>query len=109
MRDISTADWVLARLKPWDPAGVRLDSFAPSGFEAYARIFHPAGYRPGWIGDLDPGIGVRWAVLGAERGITLSPDVAFCEVSGFGPEEQDQLLPDRAVRSQALVLPTPSC
>jgi hypothetical protein len=91
IRHISTADWVLARLKPWDPAGVRLDSFAPSGFEAYARIFHPAGHRPGWIGALDAAIGVRWAVLGAERGITLSPDVAFWEVSGFGPEEQDQL------------------
>lgn len=91
IRDVSPADWVLARLKPWDPEGVRLHSFAPSGFEAYARIFHPAGYRPGFAGAIDPDVGVRWKTLGAEREIALSPDVAFCEVSGIGPEEQDRL------------------
>jgi hypothetical protein len=91
MRDVSPADWVLARLQPWDLGGVRLHSFAPSGFEAYARIFHPARYRPAFVGALDPDIGIRWASLGAERGIALSPDVAFCEVSGIRLDEQDRL------------------
>jgi hypothetical protein len=47
MADVSPADWVLERLRPWDQDGVRLHSFAPDGFEGYARVFHPPGYRPG--------------------------------------------------------------
>ena len=87
-RDVEPAGWVLQDLQPWDPSGARLDSFAPGGFEAYARIFNPAGYRPGAIGSLDPAIGIRWAELGAERGAAMSPDVAFCEVAGVGPEDE---------------------
>lgn len=91
VRDVSAADWILARLKPWDPQGVRLHSFAPSGFEAYARIFHPAGFRPAFAGALDPDSGIRWAALGLERGIALTADIAFSEVSGIGPEDQERL------------------
>ena len=92
VRDVAPAGWVMARLQPWDPAGVRLHSLAPSGFEAYARIFHPAGYDPPVAGGpLDPDIGVRWATLAAERGVALTPDVAFCEVTSVGPEGQDRL------------------
>jgi len=86
--DVEPAGWVLRDLQPWERSGVRLDSFAPGGFEAYARIFNPAGYRPGAIGDLDPAVGIRWAQLGVERGVSLSPDVAFCEIVGVGPEDQ---------------------
>ena len=42
-RDVTAADWIVSKLRPWDPEGVRLGSFAPRGFEMYARIFHPAG------------------------------------------------------------------
>jgi hypothetical protein len=77
---------VVSRLRPWDPDGTRLESFAPSGFETYARIFHPTGFRPAFAGALDPSDGVRWATLGAERGVGLSADVAFCEVVELGPD-----------------------
>ena len=90
-RDVSAADWVVSTFRPWDPEGVRLDSFAPPGFEMYARIFHPAGFRPAFAGALDPRSGVRWATLGADRGIPLSPDVSFAEISGIGPEDQHGL------------------
>ena len=80
MQDVSAADWVLGRLRPWDlSSGVRLHSFAPDGFEAYARIFHP-------IRTLDC-VGGRWAPLGAARGVELTPDIALTEVSGLDPRD----------------------
>ncbi len=82
MRDVSPADWVLERLKPWDSLAVRLNSFAPDGFDAYARIFHPARTGQTLTG---------WAELGAARGVALSPDVAFCEVTGLDPSDEPAL------------------
>lgn len=91
VRDVSAAAWILAELKPWDVAqGVRLHSFAPSGFASYARIFHPAGSSPAFGGALEQDRGVRWRALGRERGIDLSSDVSFSEVSGVDPEDQDR-------------------
>ena len=43
MTDVSPADWVVRRLRPWAADGARLESFAPDGFDGYARVFHPAG------------------------------------------------------------------
>jgi hypothetical protein len=38
--DVSAADWVGERLRPWlEDVG----SVVPEGFDAYARVFHPAG------------------------------------------------------------------
>jgi hypothetical protein len=74
---------------------VRLRSFAPDGFEAYTRVFHPAGYRPAGRGS-DASTGTTWSALGERRGITLFADVSFTEVSGMDPEDQrglDELAP----------------
>ena len=90
-RDVTAAHWIVSKLRPWDPEGVRLESFAPRGFEMYARIFHPAGYRPAFSEAPDPDSGVRWAALGADRGIRLSADVSFSEISGIDPEDQHGL------------------
>jgi hypothetical protein len=72
---------------------VRLHSFAPAGFEAYARVFHPAGSTDG---------GARWADLGAARGVSLSPDVGFSEVTGLGPGDPalDDLTPSEGALPQ---------
>jgi hypothetical protein len=84
LSDVTPADWVMQRLKPWDPGGARLKSFAPDGFEAYARVFHPAGgLRPAMPGVLDPSVGTTWSDLGRARGIVLTPDISFLEVSGI--------------------------
>jgi hypothetical protein len=95
MTDVSPADWVVDNLKPWDPTGARVESFVPTGFEAYARIFHPAGFRPARRRVLDPAIGRRWADLARERGLELTADVAFVEVTGLEPGEDalDDLAP----------------
>jgi hypothetical protein len=39
--DVSPADWVVERLWPWDRQRIRIGTFAPEGFEGYARIQHP--------------------------------------------------------------------
>jgi hypothetical protein len=94
MTDVSPADWVVERLRSWDPDGARLESFAPDGFEAYARLFHPAGNRPSHRGALGPSTAMKWADMARAKGITLSPDTTFSEVSGFGPNDQlDELAP----------------
>lgn len=38
MSDTTAADWVVAQLRPWDAGGVRVGSFMPNVFGAYARI-----------------------------------------------------------------------
>jgi hypothetical protein len=84
------------RATAWDPNGARLESFVPEGFEQYARVFHPPGYRPGQRGGPRATPGPRWADLARARGIALFPDITFSEVSGFGPENQrefDELAP----------------
>ena len=91
MSDVSPADWIIERLRPWDPDGARLRSFAPDGFEAYARVFHPPGHRPGQRGSQGPGTATKWADLARARGIVLFPDISFSEVSGLGPEDQHGL------------------
>jgi hypothetical protein len=91
MTDVSPADWILERLRPWDQDGVRLHSFAPDGFEGYARVFHPPGYRPGRRGSQEPNTTRKWAELARGRGLSLSPDISFSEVAGLGPEDQHEL------------------
>jgi hypothetical protein len=72
MQDVSPADWIMRSLRSSDrESGGRLSSFMPDGFEAYARVFHPAR---------DGERSVRWAELGADHGVSLTPDVAFSEV-----------------------------
>lgn len=89
--DVSGADWIVERLRPWDPNGARLESFIPEGFEAYARIFHPAGFRSVRRGAIDPDTAIRWSDLARERGVELTPDIAFLEVSGIEPGDQRAL------------------
>jgi len=78
-RDTSQADWLVARLKPWGTERVRVWSFVPDSFEAFARILHPA-YRA----DRST---VRWSELAARSGVTLGPATGFGEVSGLDSNE----------------------
>jgi hypothetical protein len=86
-RDVSVARWTVEGLEPLDDMGTRLHSWIPSRYDAYLRIFHPAGSRP-MNAQMDRGTGVRWADLGRERDVRLSPDVAFIEVAGISPGDQ---------------------
>jgi len=47
-QDVTVGDWIRDRL---DPAFASMHGVVPHGFEAYARIFHPASVRsvPGGV------------------------------------------------------------
>jgi hypothetical protein len=78
MTGVSAADWIIERLRPWDPWGARLESFAPEAFEAYGRIFHPPGLRPGLVGDRTLG-SVKWADLAMARDLDeVAPKALTC-------------------------------
>lgn len=98
MRDVSPASWVVERLAPWDPDGVRVESFLPRGFEAYARVLHPARRD----GSDEPG--QRWSDLGAGRGLPLTADATFAEVTATDTMDQ-HALDEFAPREGELPLP----
>jgi hypothetical protein len=90
VREVSPATWAVENLEPWNNLGTRLHSWIPSGYDAYLRIFHPAGLRPANT-RVDLGTGTRWADLGRHRNVSLSPEVAFIEVAGIAPGDERAL------------------
>lgn len=103
---VSEAEWISERLGLFS-AGVT--SVVPSGFEAYARILHPAE-EPGPGGRL-----VRWRDVAVWSGIELTPDAPFHSValppvrpeapppwSGRGPRQGRLSLPDALVLAEVL-------
>src|ERR1035437_347332 len=77
------ADWIGPRL---DGFGTSVTSVIPSGFEAYARVLHPAGARIG-----DDGA-VRWREVAAWSGRTVQEDAQFHSVA-FPSNDQDRPRP----------------
>lgn len=64
--EVHAADWIRERLHGF---AVDVGSVVPHGFEAYARIFHPA-----WA----PGVAeVRWSDVAASTGRTVHPEMQF--------------------------------
>src|SRR5918995_3999377 len=47
--DLSTTDWIQPRLLPQERSlGVRVGEIIPTGFDAYARVFHPHARATPW-------------------------------------------------------------
>ena len=83
--DVSEARWVEERLSKSDFSTVR--SMVPSGFQAYARILHPA-YLNG-----DEEQPVRWSTVASWTGRTVHPLMQFQRVAGL-PEGPNVNEPD---------------
>ena len=73
---VEAADWIAPRLHPF---AQDVGSVVPTGFEAYARIFHPAGkspdHRPG-----DPvrsAVDIRWSEIATSAGRIVHPEMQF--------------------------------
>ena len=79
-----------------------MTSVVPAGFDAYARVLHPAE-EPGWVSDRL----VRWAEVAAWSGMSLRRDAQFHSIalpparpdreapwSSQGPREGSLYLPD---------------
>ena len=73
--DVDQADWIAGRIAPF---GEGVVSVVPAGFEAYARILHPA-----WLYREDGEIerGVRWREIAAWSGETIAPLSQFYSIS----------------------------
>lgn len=103
---VEDADWIAERLGPF---GAGVTSVVPAGFEAYARILHPAE-EPATTGRL-----VRWREISAWSGVALCPDAQFHTVAlpierpdaqapwrGQGPPVGRLYLPDADALSEIL-------
>ena len=104
------ADWIRRRLAPWD-GEYTITVVVPAGFEAYARVLHPAE---------SPDNGerlVRWADVAAWSGLPLRDNAQFHSVAlppadpgapppfrGQGPRQGSLYVPDAEVLA-AIVLP----
>jgi hypothetical protein len=83
--DTSSAHWVVSRLAPWGHDVVRVASFMPDAFEAYARVFHSAGDRGG------ESVGVRWSEVAERLSRRFHPEVQFRDLAGINSERHPVL------------------
>ena len=81
---VEAADWIPGRLNGF---AKNVGSIVPKGFDAYARIFHPASkapnYRPG--DPVRPGVDVRWSEVAAEAGRIVHPEMQFHAIAAPVP------------------------
>jgi hypothetical protein len=70
---VGEADWIADRLSPF---GECVASVVPGGFEAYARVLHPAEASHGDHGRL-----VRWREVADWSGLPLRPDSQFHSIA----------------------------
>jgi len=88
--DVSPASWIVERLLPMDrSAGVRVGEIIPTGFEAYARVFHPAHEQPSY----EP---ITWSEIARRAGTVAHPEmqlehvVGNADIHGAGFSEPDE-------------------
>ena len=77
--DVAPTEWVDESLLPHRglSEGVTVGEIVPLGFEAYARILHPASRR---VGDrFEP---ITWSELARTRGKTIHPEVQLKALHG---------------------------
>jgi hypothetical protein len=68
--DASPGDWIASRLLEWGSnEGTPAGAIIPTGFDAYARVFHDADGR-------------RWADIAREHGTTLHAGAQFTRLVG---------------------------
>jgi hypothetical protein len=86
--DVSPAAWIDDALLPLRATaeGVLVGEIVPTGFEAYARVFHPARDPTG-------NERRRWADVAAERGRIVHPEMQFEHLVGTVDLETSESLP----------------
>ena len=89
--DISVARWITERLWPWGRGnGTQVGAIVPEGFEAYARLFHPASYYQRHTREWRL---VRWAEIAAWEGTTVHPLMQFHRIAKL-PESKINSQPE---------------
>lgn len=72
--DLSPAHWIVDRIHDF---AVDVGSIIPEGFEAYARLFHPAIRL-----EKDEHVEVRWSDVAAANSRTIHPEMQWPNISG---------------------------
>jgi hypothetical protein len=67
--DVEAAGWIRERLHPFSQD---VGAVIPAGFDAYARIFHPASASRDWVP-----VDVRWSTVASWSGHTVHPEMQF--------------------------------
>lgn len=80
--DVSPGTWLQERLWTWGPGsprqGVAVGCLVPEGFQAYARVLHPAGR------ETDGGFeAVRWWEIASWTGRTVHPLMQFHRIANL--------------------------
>jgi hypothetical protein len=83
---VQAADWIRERLHPF---ALDVGSVVPSGFAAYARIFHP-GTMAG-----RPEIELRWSDVAALSGKTSHPEMQFHAIAPPAHDPQPRVYEPR--------------
>ena len=73
--DVDATAWIDEGLLPFrgQSEGVLVGEIVPSGFEAYARLFHPA--RRDFGPSIEQSTPLRWSEIAAARGKTVHPEM----------------------------------
>ena len=89
--DLTAAQWITDKLWPWLRGHrMRVGSLVPVGFEAYARLFHPASLQTAdgnWQA-------VRWSEVAAWHGRTVHPLMQFHRIANLPDETLLQIEPE---------------
>jgi hypothetical protein len=73
-RDVSSADWIVAGVRNFE---YDVGSLVPLGFDAYARVFHPAR-----LSDGASSIEVSWATVAAANGRVAHAAMEWVAITG---------------------------
>ena len=73
-KDLSPADWIIDRVHDF---ALDVGSVIPEGFDAYARLFHPATRF-----ENDEQVEVRWSDVAVANGRTVHPQMQWPNISG---------------------------
>ncbi|MGZ5297896.1 MAG: hypothetical protein ACXWEZ_13375 [Actinomycetota bacterium] len=73
--DVEPTTWIDDGLQPWGRVneGVLVGEIVPSGFEAYARVFHPG--RRFFGNSIEQSTALRWSEIASVRGKVVHPEM----------------------------------
>jgi hypothetical protein len=72
-RNVEPTEWLDPLLGPMGSFPPLVGAFVPSGYQAYARVLHPARRFVG--GEAEESVPLRWSEIASVRGKTMHPEV----------------------------------
>ena len=105
LRDVAPARWIAERLqRSTRQTGTLVGCVIPEGFEAYARIFHPArqynAADRSWTK-------VRWSTVASRNGKVVHPQMEFSPIANLDPLRYDS--PSWGARPRNGMVPEEEC